>query len=150
MKAQKIVVLALSMVLLVTACSSAKNQPTDEPALKMEIQGITWLWERFDDTVDTNDIVVNDPNLYTLLLNPDGTYEVKADCNLARGQYTLEDSNVTFQPGPATLAECEEGSLYNIYLTQLGTVMTFVMDGNNLILTLSVDAGNMVFVPAAQ
>lgn len=112
-----------------------------------EIVGITWLWERFDDTADIDNIVVEDSSLYTLLLKPDGTYEVKADCNLASGRYILEGSAITFEPGPATLAECELGSLYDTYLTRLVAVATFVMDGDNLVLNLWADGGNMVFTP---
>ena len=116
--------------------------------VEAEIVGITWLWSRFDDTANVNNIEVDDPSLYTLLLNSDGTYEVKADCNLASGQYTLEGSSLTFEAGPATLAECEPGSLYDTYLTRLGEVVTFVMDGDNLVLNLWADGGNMVFTPA--
>lgn len=107
--------------------------------------GVTWMWERFDDTADTNNIVIDDPSLYTLLLNSDGTYEVKADCNLASGRYTLDDSLISFESGPTTLAECGPKSLYNTYLTRLAEVATFVMDGDYLVLNLWADAGNMVF-----
>ena len=117
---------------------------TPAPALV----GITWQWQRFDDTADINNIEVDDPSQYTLTLNADGTYAVKADCNQAGGNYTLDGSGFTFEAGPVSLAECESGSLYDIYLEQLSNVATFVMDGDNLVLNLWADGGNMVFSPA--
>jgi heat shock protein HslJ len=121
---------------------------TPEERVEPEIVGITWLWERFDDTAGVNNIVVENPGRYTLLLNPDGTYAVKADCNLANGSYTLGVSSITFEPGPATLAECEPGSLYDTYLTRLSEVATFVMHEGQLFLNLWADGGNLVFSQA--
>jgi heat shock protein HslJ len=110
-----------------------------------DIVGIVWTWERFDDTADQNNIVVDNPDKYTLELRPDGTYQVKADCNLSSGGYILEGNSLTLQPGPTTLAECEPGSLYDEYLARLGEVVTFVLDEGKLVLNLKADAGNMVF-----
>ena len=140
----KLVILTVVITVLSAVTVLAQDAPT------VDLVGVTWLWERFDDTADMNNIVVDDPSLYTLLLNPDGTYEITADCNLASGQYTLEGSLISFEPGPTTLAECEPGSLYDTYLTRLGEAATFVMDGDNLVLNLWADAGNMVFTPAQQ
>ena len=167
------VILCVITLLLVTACAakveeiptaenegdSEENQtPNDEtPAdtdqdvmTGSDITGITWLWERFDDTAGLNNIVVDDPSLYTLMLNVDGTYQLKADCNLVGGGYTLEGSNLKLESGPTTLAECGEDSLYSSFLTNLSNVVTFVTDGNKLVLNLWADGGNMDLVPAAQ
>ncbi len=154
MKNFKLMPILLIIILAsVTACTTPEADPSGTAAdsdmnLGSEIVGFSWLWERFDDTAGLNNIVVDDPDLYTLRLNEDGTYEVKADCNLASGSYLLEDNSVTFEPGPTTLAECGPESLYNTYLTQLGDVVTFVMDGDKLVLNLWADGGNMVFTPA--
>jgi heat shock protein HslJ len=118
--------------------SSGKTEGSD-------IFGTVWRWERFDDTADQNNIVVGNPDKYTLELRPDGTYQVKADCNLSGGGYILEGNNLTLQPGPTTLAECEPGSLYDEYLAHLGEVVTFVLDEDKLVLNLKADAGNMIF-----
>ena len=114
-------------------------------SMDTEFVGMTWLWERFDDAAGSNNIVVDDPTLYTLVLNADGLYQVKADCNLASGSYTLEGNSIIFEAGPATLAECEPESLYNTFLTNLANVATFAIDGENLVLHLGADAGSMVF-----
>jgi heat shock protein HslJ/major membrane immunogen (membrane-anchored lipoprotein) len=111
-----------------------------------DIVDIVWHWQRFDDTAGLKDIVVDDPVKYTLTLLPDGTYQIKADCNLASGAYTLQGSNLTLHPGPMTLAECGPGSLYNEYLSWLGQVATLVLEDGKLVLNLKADAGNMIFV----
>ena len=141
---------SMLLVIILASLTACTTQETDTPSAgaDSEIVGITWLWERFDDTADLNNIVVDDPALYTLKLNEDGTYETKADCNRSSGQYMLEGSSITFEPGPTTLAECEPGSLYDTYLARLEDVATFVMDGDNLVLNLWADGGNMVFSPS--
>ncbi len=113
-----------------------------------KITGTIWLWERFDDTANMNNIIVGDPSLYTLLLNEDGSYQIKADCNLSAGQYTIESSSISLSSGPTTLAECGPESLYNDFLSKLGYIGTYVFDGGNLVLNLFADGGNMVFSPS--
>jgi heat shock protein HslJ len=137
------IILTVSIVILgvLSACSSPKTTG---------ITDITWAWERFEDTAEMNNIAVDDPSMYTLLLKSDGQYEVKADCNLAKGQYTLEGSSLTLEPGLTTRVACEPDSLSDKYLAQLVGVVTFVMDGDNLVLNLMADSGNMVFIQAEE
>jgi para-nitrobenzyl esterase len=113
-----------------------------------EIYEINWQWIRFEDTAGINNIVVEDPGMYSLMLSPDGTYSAKVDCNQTMGSYTREGSSIKFEPGISTLAECGPDSLYYTFLEQLGHVAAFVMDGENLVLNLWADGGNMVFTPA--
>ena len=47
-----------------------------------------------------------------------------------------------------TLAACPEDSLADRYVRDLGFARTYVMDGDDLVLNLSADAGNMHFSPA--
>jgi heat shock protein HslJ len=124
--------------------------PTDEtgpsPAVESDIVGIIWNWQGFTDQSEQNDIVVPNPDNYRMQLRPDGTYGFKADCNSGSGSYTLEGNNLTFSMLFATtLAECGPGSLYNDYLALLGQVASYVRDGDNLVLNLAADAGNMNF-----
>ncbi len=116
--------------------------PTEE-----DIVNVTWQWERFeggDDSVMT----IDDPSRYTLILKPDGTYRVKADCNMSMGAYVLKGSSLTLEPGPMTLVECEPGSLSDNFLKKLGFVRTYVAHDGKLVLNLFADAGNMIFAPA--
>lgn len=171
MNTLNVLIASLSIVLVSVACAPASapvepgeaqletpavneneantgDQAGEEGTPEADVVGKTWLWERFDDSANLNNIVVEDPSRYTLLLNPDGTYEVQADCNRAGGQYMLEGGGVAFEPGPATLAACEPSSLSETYLERLSAAATYVMDGDRLVLNLWADSGNMVFAPA--
>jgi heat shock protein HslJ len=122
-------------------------EETEEES-EMDITGITWQWLRFEDTADLNSIQIADSSFYTLVLNSDGSYNAKVDCNQVMGSYTLEGSSITFEPGITTLAECGPDSHYNAFLAHLSNVAGFVIDGDNLVLNLWADGGNMVFAPA--
>ncbi|WP_420642681.1 META domain-containing protein [Candidatus Leptofilum sp.] len=130
-----------------------ESDTIDETAVPDELLGI-WYWLAFEDSADgaeSNDITVSDPTQYTLDFLADGTVNIKADCNNASSQATIDGSSLTFAPGPMTLAECEPGSLYNEFLAKLGDVVTYVFDDDgNLVLNLKLDAGNMILSREAQ
>ncbi len=122
----------------------------DTSSLPPAFDGQVWQWIAFQDSADgeeSNDIMVDDPANYTLELLTDGTYAVKADCNLVSGQFTLNDGSLTLAPGAMTLAACEPESLSDRYIALLGDVVTFVFNSEgDLVLNLKMDAGNMIFV----
>ena len=114
--------------------------PTDE------IIGTVWNWTRYDDTAELNNITVPDPENYTLTLWPDGGFSVKADCNVGRGDYTLDGPSLTLEIGPTTRALCSPDSLSDVFLARLGTTVSYVItDDGELVLNQFADAGNMVF-----
>ncbi|HEY52753.1 MAG TPA: META domain-containing protein [Caldilineae bacterium] len=130
------------------AIEAAEAETTEPPVAEPqpEIMGIVWEWEAFQDQAELNDIDVPDPGQYTILLNPDGTYNIQADCNAGSGAYTLDGSSITFEPGPMTRAMCEPDSLDQQFLQYLGDVVTYVLtDEGKLALNLKMDAGNMIF-----
>ena len=108
--------------------------------------GPTWRWLRSaygDDTVTT----VVDPNRYTVQFRADGSLAIRADCNSVGGTYTQQDSSLTIQLGPSTLVGCPADSQADTFMRDLSNVATFVMVGDNLVLNLRADAGNMYFEP---
>lgn len=128
------------------AQSADKIADSDPPiASSSTITGIVWKWERFEDSSNKNNFVIDDPNKYTLMLLPNGSYQAKADCNRMQGQYTLEGRRIKIMPGAATLAECVPGSRYADYLRHLTEAVSFVVRDNKLVLSLVVDGGNLVF-----
>lgn len=139
-----IAALLLVTLALATACSGAAAGTSEPP----ELLGRVWQWQEYVDMGEVSDIKVDDPATYTLEFLPDGTYKVVADCNLSSGRYTVDGSLLTLEPGPTTLAECGPESLYDQYLSHLGDVVTFVLEGGKLFLNLKMDAGNMVFAAA--
>ena len=110
-----------------------------------EIVGVVWRWVKFLGG-DGTTIIVDDPDKYTLELLPDGMVRIQADCNSASGSYTLDAAGgLTLELGPTTLAECEAGSVYDEYLEMLGWVRTYVLEGDQLVLNMMADGGDLFF-----
>jgi heat shock protein HslJ len=133
------------------AQSVDKIADSDPPiASSSTITGIVWKWGRFEGSSNKSNFVIDDPNKYTLMLLPNGSYQAKADCNRMQGQYTLEGRRIKIMPGAATLAECAPGSRYADYLRHLTEAVSFVVRDNKLVLSLVVDGGNLVSSMAAK
>jgi heat shock protein HslJ len=115
------------------------------PSAGTTVQG-TWLWQRTEYSDDTT-VAAPDPTKYVLGLLADGRLTIQADCNRGTGGYTVSGAQITIQPGQMTLAACPPGSQDFVFLRDLKQVATFVRDGENLILNMQVDSGNMVFSP---
>ena len=107
-----------------------------------------WEWEAFRSPEESMSFDVTEPANYTALFAADGRLALRADCNFASGGYTVEGESLSIALGPTTLAECGPDSLYDEYLRYFGDVVTYVMDGDRLVLNLKMDAGDMVFRPA--
>ena len=111
-----------------------------------EITGIQWQWSQLVETEPASQSVVPDPENYLLVLNADGSANLKADCNVVLWTYTLEGTTLTFNTlGPSTLAFCGEESSDQIFLEKLGMGGTVGLDEGRLVLELSENAGRMVF-----
>ena len=126
---------------------AAGRPPAGPPGLV----GTTWAWTGLTSPVLAGPAVVPDPARYTLLLDPAGTYEARADCNRLAGRYTLQGASLTLTPGPATLAVCPPPSRSEQYALLLGQVDGYAFEGAELVLTVAGGAGRMTFraVPAA-
>jgi heat shock protein HslJ len=111
-----------------------------------EITGIQWQWAQMTETEPAAQSVVPDPENYVLVLNADGSVNLKADCNMVQWTYTLEGDALTFNTmGPSTLAFCGEDSLDTKFLEMLGKGGTVSLEDGRLVLTLNENAGSMVF-----
>lgn len=110
-----------------------------------EIINIEWQWSALIETLPASQSVVPDPENYTLVFWPDGTYAIKADCNLGSGGYTLEGNDLTLAPGPITLAYCGPDSLDNQYLSLLSNVTSVSMDNDQLVLGIGNNDDRMLF-----
>lgn len=135
--------------LIFGADNSANN---DETTIPDELIG-TWQWQAFEDSAsgaESSDITVDDPTLYVLNLLDNGTAQITADCNVAQMEYNVEGNSLTFLPGPMTLAACGPDSLSNEFVMRLGEVVSYVLDGDQLVLNLQADAGNLIFASAAD
>ena len=107
---------------------------------------IQWQWAELTETEPASQSVVPDPENYVLVLNADGSANLKADCNLVQWTYTLEGTTLTFNTlGPSTLAYCGDDSLDQLFLSKLGMGGTVSVENERLVLALNENAGRMVF-----
>ena len=108
-------------------------------------------------------VEIEDPALYTITFNDDGTLAIQADCNQINGTYALEaaegapesqgllegSSPLTITLGPATTAACPEGSLSDDFLQYLSGTLSFLLQANQLGLELDPTSGALVISFAA-
>jgi heat shock protein HslJ len=117
-------------------------RPAPEPAGD-PTQG-TWQWVRTE-YGDDSIVVALDPGRYTIAFGPDGRLAIRADCNQVVGTYTLQGPALTPRLGPGTLVGCPPDSQADVFVRDLGAVATYVFSGENLVLNMRLDTGNMIF-----
>jgi heat shock protein HslJ len=120
--------------------------PVASPTAHVDLTQNVWLWQSTEYSDDTT-IVAADPNKYTIKFQADGRLAIRADCNQGSSPYTLEGPRLTIMPGVMTAAACVPPSQDATFLRDLHAVATYVMDGQNLVLNMKVDSGNMIFSP---
>jgi heat shock protein HslJ len=128
------------MLIVVFSFASCDGKTPTEP-----ITEITWQWASLSETQPASQSVTPDPENYTLTLSPDGTLNIKADCNIVMGSFELDGSSITIQLGPSTMAFCGEQSLDLNYLKLLENVESYALENGGLVLELKEGAGRMVF-----
>lgn len=149
-----LIFVVLTGTLIAVGCTEADNgndvvedaQDEEHIVTLEEIIDIEWQWSGLIETLPASQSVVPDPENYTLTFNADGTYSIKADCNMGSGGYTLEGNDLTLAPGPITLAYCGPDSLDSQYLSLLSNVTTVSMDNDQLVLGMGEDGDRMLFV----
>ncbi|MDJ0675303.1 MAG: META domain-containing protein [Calothrix sp. MO_167.B42] len=109
-----------------------------------ELMGEHWeLWEiRYN---NGERIKVNQPHRYTLEFICDANVKIRADCNRARGTYTLNGSQLTIQIGAMTKVACPPDSIADRYLHDLGAAANYFIQDGQLYIDLRGDVGTMVF-----
>jgi heat shock protein HslJ len=136
----------VAIAIVVGACSSSSSPSPSGSSLT----GTPWQLTAITEKVPAFQGVVpaeSQPN-YTITFATDGTYSGKADCNNMNGAYTTTSSGgITITPGAMTLMACPEGSMADQYLAGLAAATTYVVDGDQLTLTLK-DEGTLEFATA--
>ena len=161
---QLIPILLLTLLALVLASCSMQT-PTPAPAPEAtpttEVAGEeaaqlpatpadnllgSWQWTSFSDPASGPTDIAN-PENYTLNFNDDGTVNIKADCNNAQGSYTADDSSLSIEIGPMTMAMCPDGSHSDDFVKNLGFAAIYFFQDGNLLIDLMADGGTMTFAP---
>ncbi len=108
-----------------------------------DLQATTWEWvSQLDPMGQTT---AADPTRYTIVFNSDGTANITADCNVATGTFLTDGVNLNIEPGATTAAACPEGSQDQLFLTSLAGAESYVVEDEELFITLRGGAGTLIF-----
>jgi heat shock protein HslJ len=119
--------------------------PTPTPKFVSGIIGPTWRLVRYTDASGT-ETPAQDPNIYWIKFNPDGTLNTRGDCNTAYGVYTLKEEKLTIDLTGGTTDTCTVTSFSSTYFDLLESVTSYTLSGNRLVLNLG-GGGNFRFSP---
>jgi heat shock protein HslJ len=112
------------------------------------ITGQLWKWIEVVETQPAAQTIVPDPDKYTLILNPDGRFDLLADCNSGSGSYVMEGDSLDLTVETMTMAFCGPESLSDSFVTLLGEVKTYALDGDQLKLITAEGGEEMLFSTA--
>jgi len=130
-----------------TGPAAQSPRPAVTPGTPERLTQTAWRWIRSEYSDDSVTRVAN-PNNYTVTFHPDGTLAIRADCNQVAGTYVATaSSQLTLRLGPTTLVACPPGSQADTFTRDLMNVVTYVFSGENLVMNMRLDAGNMIFEP---
>jgi hypothetical protein len=99
----------------------------------------------------TGTVRPEDPSVYTMRLNSDGTVTMRLNCNHANGTWSVEPSrngaSGRFEFGllAATRVHCPPPSLGESIVSQAKFIRSYLLKGGRLYLSLMADAGIFVW-----
>lgn len=123
---------------------AGKAAGTVQAQLNERLVARLWQWVETTDAA-TGTIKPGDSSAYTVTFVPGGAVAVKADCKLASGTFTADETAMKFDVKVSTTDACPEGSLADKFIEQLGQVESWTVDGKNLTLGLANNGGAMHF-----
>lgn len=106
----------------------------------------SWQWLETASAAET--VAPTFPDRYQLAFQPEGRVGLRADCNTGGGAYKTDGANLGIDAAVLTRAACPKGSKSQLFVDQLNQSASYVIEGENLIITLQGDAGQMKFRPA--
>ena len=136
---------------LLLGAVAATAAPSESP-----LAGTQWRLMGFQSMDDSVGILrPEDPALYTMRLNGDGTVNLRLSCNRANGTWSAEpgaDSSsgrFTFGPLATTRALCPPPSLDEQIASQSEYIRSYLLKDGRLYLSLMADAGIYAWEPEA-
>ncbi len=106
--------------------------------------GTVWKWQQ---TIypDKTRVEPADSENYTLKLLSDGKVNIRADCNLGGGSYTLRGNEISIEITHTTRAACPPGSLEQDYIRDLNAAATYFFKAGFFYVNLKDGSGTMKF-----
>jgi heat shock protein HslJ len=118
--------------------ASAGGKPEIE-----EITEVVWKWQQTRYNNDQHSIPA-DPSHYTIIFNPDGTLNIRADCNRGGGTYTTQGKGIIIEVTHTTRAMCPPDSMDQEFIKNLNAAKIYFFKDGNLYFDLKYDTGTMV------
>lgn len=111
-----------------------------------ELIDVTWEWTRRDPNGNQIDeIVVPNPEKYTLYFNEDGLFNATIDCNSGAGLYATSGTGGIFMElGPVTRVACPPESLSESMIQMFGPAQSYRFEDEGQTLVMSWAAGGPV------
>jgi heat shock protein HslJ len=106
----------------------------DSPTAPSDIIGDTWQLFSIKEG-NAAEVLISDRSRYTLTLTNEGRAQVRADCNVCIGGYSLDGSNILIEPLTCTRAFCGDESHDEAFLQGLLDAETFHATGDQLTTT---------------
>lgn len=88
-------------------------------------------------------VAPDQPGYFTITFHEDGTANIAADCNNVNATLELNDPEPLIELGASTLLAYDEPSISDRFTGWLSNTVWFVMEGDDLILSLTADAGTV-------
>ncbi len=133
-----------------TDTAADAGEPEDQPeAADAGFTGVNLHWPGYT-AADGTTVAVENPEDYSLVLLPDGTYTIRADCNVGAGTFTYDnaDGALALLPGPLTLAACPDGSQADAFLNFLSGVSGVAVADDGVVTMTTADGGSATFINA--
>ena len=129
--------------------AAAADAPEDQPAAAdAGFTGVNLHWPGFT-AADGTTVAVENPEEYSLVLLPDGTYTIRADCNVGAGTFTYgDDGALALLPGPLTRAACPAGSQSDTFLEFLSGVSGVTVGDDGAVTMTTAGGDSATFVNA--
>ena len=122
----------------------------DSATMPPEMLGKAWQWQSLESPI--MNVAVETPEKYLIQFNEDGTIELQADCNVLQAAYTAPANRLKIDLSPASasslLAECPDGTLYELYLLALDTTTSYTLLNTDLVLFVGENGNVMRFIEA--
>ena len=126
------------------------EQPAEAPTSDGPLAGTAWNW--ILTTTGDDDAVLTQaplPSPFILRFNDDTNMSSDTDCNQMGGTYDVLGDSIMFGPMYSTKMYCE-GSMEDVYASQLSQALAFEIEGDVLYLMLADNIGTMRFSRVRQ
>lgn len=128
-----------------TAAPAPTMKPQTTPAVSPSaLVGVVWTLRRFE-YMSGKVTTIDQPDKYSMEFLADGKVQVKADCNTGNGTYQASGDRLTIGNIGLTKMACPADSQGDKFVQSLGMAISYVLDGVELTISMSYDAGEMVF-----